>query len=519
MNDDRRDSFEKGYQQGLQNAIQTSGGAAISAKIGGEYCDKIKAAIEECNSLMNNNLKDKNTAIQQLRGYGQEYMHVGSFNIDAAMQDRSDRAQLVGSNKTASVDIMVEGVPYSSKCGDNAIKTADGQSIDLYKKLQQDCPKKEPFESYKTKKLRELGLDPNLSDEELQSIPAYKDQKRLCPTDQTKDAKEYLKRGAEKNRRTPGKEHFAGDKEETANEICDTVKSKDGKVSSKKFTREEIEKATEDGRKGEFDARKYGMGAETTNYEYILKKSCKIGRRAAIVAGAISVLPYVFQMLVDEGFSFDDFKNMCETGATSSIEGFLQGSISAGISISCQLGKFGEVLKNANPEMTAYAAGAITAIAIHTMKNAYLVAMKKKQSRELVNDLISDTFISAGGMIGGALVSFIPIPFVGYFLGSAIGSILASFVYKKCYSATIGLCTEHGYTLWGLVEQDYTVPAEILREIGFDVVEFDRVELKKVELHKLEPKRVYPKTINPDTLDVVFLRRGVIGVNKIGYVF
>ena len=359
----------------------------------------------------------------------------------------------------------------------------------------------------------------DLTQHELESIPAYKGQKRVIPAGQKESAQEYLRKGAKRNRKTSGKEHFADIKDETADEITETITSKDGKVSSRKLSVEESEKSAEEARDGNYQAKNHGISTENVPYEFILKKSCKIGIRTAIASAAISMLPHIVQMLVDEGYSFDDFKNMCETGATSGVEGFLQGSISAGMSISCQLGKFGEVLKNANPETMAYASAAITAIAIHTLKNTYLVSMGKMQSRELVNNLISESFISLGGYAGGILGQMIPIPFIGYFIGSAIGSMFASFVYKQSYSAILGLCVENGYTLWGLVKQDYTIPKEVLKEMGFHVIDFTRVDFKKIEFKKIEFKRVNFKTVKPKTLNIRFLRRGVIGVNEIGYIF
>ncbi len=519
MNDDRNNLFEKGYRQYLEKGLSDSACAEITFTESTEYVGDIKKVIAEFEDSIGKRIKP-GTKNQYAGGFAAEETHVATFNFDAAIQDKPVRAMTPKSGASCSPDIVTtDGTLVGSKYGKNPVHTADAQSMDLYKKLLQDCPKGKPFEEYKKSKLQELGLDPNLSNGELQSMRAYGDQTALCPSDQITEIQENLRIRSAKDRITPGKEHFGAVKDETADLVCDTVTSRDGAVSSKPLTKDNADKIAKKAQDGTVTAKDIGLAIEKVPYEYILKKSCKIGLRAAIAASTISILPQVFQMLVDEGYSFDDFKNMCETGVANGIEGFLQGSISAGISISCQLGKFGEVLKNANPEMTAYIAGAIAAIAIHTMKNAYLVAMGKKQSRELANEMLSDIFISAGGMVGGALASFIPIPFAGYFIGSAIGSILASFVYKKGYSATIGLCVEYGYTLWGLVKQDYTVPTEILKEIGVDVVEFKRVEYKKVKYRKVGPKRVYPKTIKPKTLDFVFLRRGVIGVNEIGYVF
>lgn len=486
MNDDKDNLFEQGYHRCLEKSLCDSAIAGINVIGSTEYVRNIKKAIKDLSDNINSCSKT-NCNNKGIHGNIAEIWHEGTFNIDAAIKDRSDRAVRLNSNKKASVDIQV--VKDGNIEDDFSLKYC-GPSKSKYKDA-----KGGPESAYAQYSPQENG------------VSKFYGQKRVVPKGGAETGKKFL-------------ENEYGDKaQETIANITESVTSKDGKVSSKSLSYEDSVRIKDDvvDGKGGFQPENYNLS--DVKYEYILKKSCKIGLRSAITASAISVLPQVVQILVNEGYSFDDFKNLCETGAESSIEAFLQGSISANLSICCQLGKFGEALKNINPTMTAYAAGAITAITIHTMKNAYLVAMGRKQSRELANDLLSYIFISAGGMIGGALVSFIPIPFMGYFLGSAIGSILASFVYKNSYSAIIGLCKEHGYTLWGLVRQDYTVPAEILEEIGFDVIKLDKIKLDKIELDKIEIDRTYLDTIQPKALNIRFLSRGVIGINEIGYVF
>ena len=77
----------------------------------------------------------------------------------------------------------------------------------------------------------------------------------------------------------------------------------------------------------------------------------------------------------------------------------------------------------------------------------------------------------------------------------------------------IGIC--QGWTFFGLVQQDYRVPEEILTELGWDTIEWDQAETDTVELDTVEIDCV---ELNPVELDTVrYLRRGIIGVRRIGY--
>lgn len=62
--------------------------------------------------------------------------------------------------------------------------------------------------------------------------------------------------------------------------------------------------------------------------------------------------------------------------------------------------------------------------------------------------------------------------------------------------------------MFGLVEQDYTLPKEIIEQMGIETFEPKGFSFDTFE----------KDTFEPDTLDITFLRSGVIGVSKVGYV-
>lgn len=197
-------------------------------------------------------------------------------------------------------------------------------------------------------------------------------------------------------------------------------------------------------------------------------------------------------------------------------EGFIRGCVSAAITTCCHSGILGEGLKKVTPGVV----GTIVAVTMNTMKNAYQVAIGKKTRTELSNELIQDMFVSASsfalGWVGQIVLYKLPV--VGYLVGSFVGSVVGSFIYNTGYKATISFCTETGVTLFGLVEQDYQLPQDIIEEMGLETFDFDTFSLDSFEADTFKFETFDAESIEPDTLGIRMLRRGVIGISRIGYV-
>lgn len=71
--------------------------------------------------------------------------------------------------------------------------------------------------------------------------------------------------------------------------------------------------------------------------------------------------------------------------------------------------------------------------------------------------------------------------------------------------------------MFGLVEQNYELPKELLNEIGVDVFDYETFEFDTFEADTFNIETFDFDSFAPDTLGITFLRRGVIGVNKVGY--
>lgn len=105
-----------------------------------------------------------------------------------------------------------------------------------------------------------------------------------------------------------------------------------------------------------------------------------------------------------------------------------------------------------------------------------------------------------------------------YLVGSFVGSIVGTFVYNTGYKAALSFCTETGVTLFGLVQQDYKLPDDIIEELGLETFSFDTFSSDTFEADSFAFDTFAAESIQPETLGITMLRRGVIGVSKIGFV-
>lgn len=185
----------------------------------------------------------------------------------------------------------------------------------------------------------------------------------------------------------------------------------------------------------------------------------------------------------------------------------------------CDSGKIGEALKGIKPGPL----GAIVSIVLQTAKNSILVAAGKISSKQMGASFINTVVVSSGYLavakIGGAIGQSLGfnIPVIGYLLGSLVGTSLCV-VYGVGKRQLISFCIDTGFTCFGLVEQSYELPEEVLHEIGVDTITIPRTKIETTEIAKANIDTVEINKVKYETIDITVLRRGIIGVNKIGYI-
>ena len=119
-----------------------------------------------------------------------------------------------------------------------------------------------------------------------------------------------------------------------------------------------------------------------------------------------------------------------------------------------------------------------------------------------------------GGTIAQAL--FPEVPRVAYAIGSLLGCPFAA-VYNIGKRKLISFCVDTGFTCFGLVEQDYELPEEVLAEMGIHTIPVPRTQVLRTEIASTQVEAQVNRT-GYETIDITILKRGIIGVNRVGYV-
>ena len=251
-----------------------------------------------------------------------------------------------------------------------------------------------------------------------------------------------------------------------------------------------------------------------------MKQSLKAGLTAATISLVLKTAPEIIKAikyLIEKGeIEEGEFKKIGMAALTGASEGFVRGTVSASITAACTAGLLGDFLKKAvDPSII----GAVTVLAMDTMKNAYSVATGKMTRYEMSNELIKTMFTSTCALAMGSVTQgFIEIPVLGYMLGSFVGSMVGSFAYSAAYKPAISFCIDTGFTMFGLVNQDYVLPEDVMNEIGIEVFDYEHFDYGKVEPERFEYSSFNADKFEPERIDMTFLRRGVIGISEIGYI-
>lgn len=485
---------------------------------GAVYVESVSREVEKLAYEINNMSYGE---IDKLKGNIAEAWHSGTFNIDAAVKGSGNRSTVLKSNKFASVDVQLDsGEKYGLKYDATAENTMEEQAksfFERYMKYADKCKKRGIKPPSYEKYLTDRGFDPNCV---TPNDPIYSGQYRLVPSDQFEEIQKLLKRKiSEESSKRP---ELAKKYQDTLNMLKNKIEDSNGNKSIP-LTKNEAEELARLAKEGRFDPSDWGLVTEELiKYKYILQESLKAGTSAATLTLAFKLAPEIYKAidyLIKNGeLNADDLKKTGIKVISASAESFLRGSISSAITIACKAGKLGLNLKNVNSSIVS----AVTVIAFETFKNSCQVACGKMTIQELEIRLTKDILISSSSFIGGAIGQAIlyELPVIGYTLGSIIGSVVGSIAVNGSEKIMLSFCADTGYTLFGLVEQNYEMPKEVFDRLGIETVDFKISNIKKVSYQTVSYKRVDLKQLQLQytTLGFEMLKRGIIGVNKIGYV-
>ena len=358
------------------------------------------------------------------------------------------------------------------------------------------------------------------TDDSVLHDPIYSGQVRVIPADQLKEACAWLRQkiATESTIRPEQMERY----QDTLRMLSDRLRDDQGteSIPLTEADAKALAVLAEEGNVSVEKLKLLGVSAdEVIHFEYLAKQAFKSGLTAATISVVLNVAPEIYKAidhLIKSGeLDAKQFQRIGFAALQGGGEGFVRGSVSAAITIACKSGMLGGALKGISPSIV----GMATVLAMDTMKNAFKVAAGKMTRSDLAQEMVKELMISSAALAGGTFAqSFIGIPVVGFMIGSFIGSAIGAFAYNCGYSAVMSFCIDTGFTMFGLVKQDYTLPEDVLEYIGIDVFQYEKFFPKQFQKEGFAPLNFNRRKFEADTLEIHILRRGVIGVSEIGYV-
>lgn len=490
----------------------------------GEYLASVQKEIDNLNDAINRYAGNNN---QQLKGFVAEAWHTYTLNIDAAVKRSANRAFQEESNKLGSVDISTDwGGDYSLKYyksgADSAI--AQGHSLEwAYQRYVHGLPQGASCltrEEYLLKR----GIDPKTD----MSLCMYEGQARLIPSDQIKDAIVALNKRIAKeanNLDNPDRVKVAERLLQVRDKLTSHIESPDGATSAN-LTEAESRELAALAKEGKFDPNRFDITlAKKADLVFLAKNVMNAGLNAAWVSALIKIVPELIvsikKLLVSGFIDKDDLLRMGKAGAIGAKDGFLRGFFCAAITTATETGLFGETMRIASGSGGFVPIVSTMVVLVgQSISDAIRYADGEMTDVEYAYNIERSITVAAGSVIGGlSLQAVMPmIPVVSYAIGSMVGSLIGGLVFSVKESVMMSLCVKHGYTVFGLVGQDYTMPDEAREKLGFPVYGFDDykfVEYKFKEYHSIQYNWQEYKW---KTLECVLLKRGVVACRKVGYI-
>lgn len=229
-------------------------------------------------------------------------------------------------------------------------------------------------------------------------------------------------------------------------------------------------------------------------------------------------MPYIIDVISktvkNEKLSINDFAKYGLNCLSSAGRSFVVGSITAAIVTCCKTGKFGSGLVNVSVPGISSLVVVVVGTVISGIKLASGKINRSEMVREIMQLYTTTAFSFIGGTILGVLCDGFPL---AYMLGSLIGGIVGGFAYKLEEHIILSLCKDHGLTFFGLVEQDYKIPEDVLEDLHLDVFKFEKINICNFEFKKFEYKTFQYNEFSIKQFGVRVLSRDLIDVYKIGY--
>lgn len=502
-------AFEEGFAFFAKQA-----GVQVAGYEGGTYVGQVDDEIAKLLADMNA-FDGFKTKPGMLKGDIAEFWHSDTFNINAAARGTANRTFVDRSHDFASADISSNfGKAFGLKYYKDGVASAQQQAKSVFERFQE-------YRAGGGKDALDVFLEKRgFTDDSVLHDPIYSGQVRVIPKDQLETACEWLRRkiAAEASKRPEQVARY----QDTLDMLSDRLSDGQG-AESIPLSEADAKALAALAKEGDVTAeqlKQLGVSADQViRFEYLAQQAFKAGLTAATISVVFNIAPEIYKAidyLIKHGeLDEKQFQRIGFAALKGGGEGFVRGTVSAAITVACKSGMLGETLSGISPSV----AGMATVLAMDTMKNAFKVAQGKMSRSELAQELVRELIVSASALVAGTVVqAFIEIPVVGFMIGSFIGSAIGSFAYNCGYNAVLSFCVDTGFTMFGLVKQDYSLPQDVLEAIGLEVFQYEKFSPVQFQKQSFTPKGFKQKEFEVNTLGIHILRRGVIGVSEIGYI-
>ena len=506
--------FEQGYAFAVKQGSATWGAAAAS-----DYVHQVEGAIDDLYRRMNayDYYKATVPAQESLKGFIAEEWAAGTANVDAAVKGRQVLAEVLKSTELGSVDVAtLEGGIYQLKFYSDlggTVKALGTTLREVYNASKASASMS--FEEWAAAK----GLAGRLPTDLL-----YEGQWGVVAADKLADCQtEAFKRLAKA--KALGRPDEVARWQKVSDALTDRIETADG-ISSRPLTLEDArQKAIAVSSNKELSPEADGMTtAELVKVQNLMTQALKAGATAAAVSAVVKMVPEIYKAidyLIAEGEL--DEESLRAIGAATldgGATGFINGSATAAITVAAGKGVFGQAIKAAiSKPLGPTVIGTLVVLTVETCRDAYLMARGQHTANDFANNLAQGVFVTVLSLAGAAIASAVaPEATIPMLIGSAVGSAVGCLAFAPVKSCILRASTVSGFTFFGLIEQDESLPPQLLKELGIKAARYKVAEYR-TERHD-EPSFQVPsaRMTGFHTLGVRQLSRDVIGVNKVGYV-
>lgn len=560
MNDSER-FFEKGYRYYCESMAAGYAAGTSTGTLDGQFeyifqqNDQIGKLIEEINDLSETY---RNNTPGSRQGFLFEAFHRKTYDLDRVVNHQAHlpEAAQPAMNGYASPDAVVDNIAYNAKVYADGHATFKDALSKTHRQVYNELNGRISEEQFKA----ERGITGSL--DELK----YKGQKHLVVSDQIDvikgDARSAAKASA--NRGTFREKNYRDIQRDTVDRIEDQYGNRSIPIS--KSGLEDLDNLTLNKQLSPETLRAFGIDPSVTiSWEQLkqqlINQTLKTGVTAAVIAAVLSIIPIMINaisLLSEEG-KFDH-EAFCELGYQSlsiPAKSFLIGCSTSAVINASNFLKLKDAAKNAieAKPLTGIQCSLIAvavSILISTTEIAIMRAFGKISraqmadrifdccltstlsiltgyvSQKVITHLVSAATQEAFDAIFTAIVSKVfgvtfttalPVfSVLSYLAGSVIGFAIAKLIHCATKKIIFSFCVESGCTFFGIVDQNYELPQEVIDAIGIEAFDYEKFEYDSFQADSFQFDTFSPDTFEYEKFGIRILRRGVIEFGKIGYI-